>query len=180
MTTRRAIAKRLGWGCCLVCLCIAAYAVSDSDVKAAYILNFAKFVEWPVALRANQSTLALCVANPDALDGKLQQLNGRQANGMTIRVQKIDLTKEWAACQIIFLEAKDIEKQPGLLKSMSKSPILTISDAPEFAFHGGIIGFSLDANRVKFSINLNVAEAAGLRLSSRMLQVANVVYSEPR
>ncbi len=179
MANWRATSKFLGVFFCFAS-CLAAYGVSEAEVKAAYILNFAKFVEWPSQQKPNNTILQLCITRPDALDGKLQQLNGRQAGGMVIHVHPADLSQEWNTCQIVFLSAEDMDRSPTLLSTLSKHPVLTISDTPDFVMHGGVIGFLLQDNRVKFSVNLGVAKATGLHLSARLLQVADTIYAEPR
>ncbi|HEX4869636.1 MAG TPA: YfiR family protein [Moraxellaceae bacterium] len=153
-------------------------AFADSTaaaIKAAFVYNFAKFVEWPAgAFGDPRSPLELCVAGP-ALDGRLQQLEGREAQGHPIRVRAVATTDAVPGCHILVLGDLSPGERGALLQASSRGAILTIGDSATFPRDGGMIGLFVAANRVQFSVNLAAAQGAGLKLSARMLQLAHSV-----
>lgn len=148
---------------------------SAAEIKAAFIYNFAKFVEWPQsAFPTERSPMQLCVAGP-ALDGKLQLLNGREAQGHPIQVRNLDSQSGPQGCHILVLGEVSGSQRLQLLQALDRSSVLTIADSGDFVQQGGMIGLFVAANRVQFSVNLTAAQTAGLRMSARMLQLANSV-----
>lgn len=145
-------------------------------IKAAFVFNFAKFVEWPsTAFATPQSTLELCVSGA-ALDGRLNQLDGREAQGHPIHVRPLAGNEPPLGCHILVLGDIPSGDRLQLLQASGRNAVLTIRDSGEFPNEGGMIGLFVAANRVQFSVNLDAAHGAGLRLSSRMLQLAHSVH----
>lgn len=148
---------------------------SAAEIKTAFIYNFAKFVEWPrSAFMEEHSPLLLCSWG-HVLDGKLQLLNGREAQGHQIRVRSHDSLEGLQDCHILVLGAMSDSQRTQLLQTVARSSILTVSDSIDFTEQGGMIGLFVAANRVQFSVNLNAAQTAGLKMSARMLQLAHSV-----
>lgn len=144
-------------------------------IKSAFIYNFAKFVEWPeTAFATPQSPLQLCSWGP-VLEGQLQQLEGREAQGHEITVRILNSPDELSGCHILVLGNVDDSLRRRLLPPLHESAVLTISDTPASDRDGSIITLFVQANRVQFSVNLNAAQNAGLRMSARMLQLAHSV-----
>lgn len=152
--------------------CAPAFAdPSAAAIKAAFVYNFAKFVEWPAAaFNEPRSPLELCVSGP-ALEGRLQQLEGREAQGHPIRV-RILAGGDVQGCHILVLGDLPAGDRNQLLQASGRGSILTIGDSGSFTREGGMIGLFVAANRVQFSVNLGAAQGAGLKLSARMLQLA--------
>lgn len=161
------------WG-----LGVAGFACADNtaaDIKTAFVFNFAKFVEWPRAAFADDhAPLHLCLLG-QPLEGRLGLLNGREAQGRPIRVRTIDGPDAVPGCHLLVIgEASDAQRA-ALLQSAARAPVLTISDSRDFPQQGGMIGLFVDASRVQFGVNLGAAQAAGLKMSARMLQLAHGV-----
>lgn len=148
---------------------------SASAIKTAFVYNFAKFVEWPAAAFADErSPLDLCVSGP-ALDGRLQLLEGREAQGHPIRIRTLAAREAPQGCHILVIGELGGAERSQLLQAVSRSPVLTIADNGDFPREGGMIGLFVATNRVQFSVNLGAAQGAGLRLSARLLQLAHTV-----
>lgn len=146
---------------------------SAAEIKTAFIYNFAKFVEWPGSAFAEEhSPLQLCVWE-GTLDGKLQLLNGREAQGRQIRVKRIESVESLQGCHILVIAEVSDNLRNQLLLVTGRNNILTIGDSGDFTRQGGMIGLFVEANRVQFSVNLNAAQSAGLKMSARMLQLAH-------
>lgn len=164
----------------LACLCLlggislvalAAPADKSAELMAAYIYNFARFVEWPATQFASPAApLVLCSTQAAALDGQLQRIHGRQAQNRPVTLRELPEGDDLAGCHILYV-ARDNHRQAWLDASAGK-PILTVSDQPAFAAHGGMIGLFVAADRVQFEINRDAAQSAGLRVSSRLLALA--------
>lgn len=172
---RRAL---LGLSITLVTLALAPTASADhseADVKAAFVYNFAKFIEWPASSLASANALQLCVLGDDALEGKLGMLQGRTAQGHEIHVRTLSSMKDWAGCHILYLGTTSDSQRRQVLAALGNATVLTVSDTPDFAQQGGMIGLWVEASRVQFAINLDQAQQAGLKVSARMLQLAHVV-----
>jgi hypothetical protein len=156
---------------------VAAMAAPDeAEIKAAFIYNFAKFVEWPTTALASTDTLQICIPDDRTLGGKLGLLQGREAQGHAIRIRTVGSSEELTGCNILFISSGD-DGRARLLHNVGGQPVLTISDSPSFAQQGGMIGLFVEANHVQFAVNRVIAEQSGLKLSARMLQMAHIVQS---
>lgn len=151
-------------------------APDEAEIKAAFVYNFAKFVEWPSSALATSDSLQICVPDDKTLDGKLSLLQGREAQGHAIRIRAVASGDDLSGCNILFIGA-DSDGRSRLLRIVGGQPVLTISDAPSFAEQGGMIGLFVEANHVQFAVNRTIAEQSGLKLSARMLQMAHIVQS---
>lgn len=152
--------------------------LSAAEIKAAFVFNFAKFVEWPEGtFPAPSSPLELCVAGA-GLEGRLSRLEGKEAQGHPIRVRSLGRSEAASGCHILVLEVGAGERAQRL-QALGQSAVLTIADSGDFPREGGMIGLFVAANRVQFSVNLGAAHGAGLKLSSRMLQLAHSIQGGP-
>ncbi len=153
----------LGWGG------TAEAAPDESAVQAAFVLNFAKFTEWPPAtLPGRQAAMQLCQFGArDELAQAFRALEGRLLQGVPIQWRKVNKLDEVRGCHVLFIA------EAGLpLAQLGGQPVLTVSDLPGFAQQGGVIGLVRQSGRLRFEINRGMAQAAGLRLSADLLSLA--------
>lgn len=149
-------------------------ALEQSRVKAAFVLNFIKFTTWPDQRATDSGTLTLCATEGHPLDGQLHVLEGRDVRGL--RVSVVHRTADGVpACDVVFVTRTDAAILDALQRAAAGRPMLTISDQPGFIDRGGMIEMKLIAGRTRFDINLAAARAAGLNLSSQLLQLAERV-----
>lgn len=156
--------------------------VSEEEIKAAFLFNFAKFVEWP-PLHNSASVFVVGVLGRDSFAAALEQIvQGKAINGKPLLVRRLSRPPESRGCHVVFLTGDDKNRPKQLLAAISAEGVLTVGEAEEFAERGGVIGFVKESNRIRFEINLEAASRAGLRVSSRLLQLARVVHtaSAPR
>jgi len=149
----------------------------EFQVKAAFLYNFAKFVEWPrEAFRDADAAFVICVVDDeefaDALDRAIQ---GKTVDGRGFQVRRLPASDPTDFCQILYLGAAGSSRLAGLLETLRGAPVLTVGDALGFIRHGGIINFIVRDNRLRFEINPDAASRAGLRISSKLLTLASVV-----
>jgi hypothetical protein len=157
-------------------LCSAAQAPSiEYDVKAAFLLNFARFVEWPEARRTVPFTL--CTLLPDPFGPRLEAATlGETWEGRSIVIRRIATPRE-VDCHLLYVPAQANETFRANLAQIARQPTLLVGETRDFVRQGGMIELFIDANRVRFSVNQKLAEAAGLHIGSRLLRLARDVVS---
>jgi hypothetical protein len=146
----------------------------DTAVKAAFLYNFAKFVEWP-ALRSGVP-IALCVVGEGGIAAALvDTVRDQSINGHSLDVSRPPDSAAWNACNLLFIADAETRRSVAGLPGLRTLPVLTVSDGEGFSQRGGIIEFYVEGGRMRFAININAAERSGLRLSSRLLGLAKIV-----
>jgi hypothetical protein len=152
-------------------------SASEYAVKAAFLYNFAKFVEWPPGTFAGASdSIAICVLGENPFGTLLEEaVRAKSVNGREIAVREVKTLSAGAGCHIVFLGAGSLDE---FLGALANRPVLTVSDAESAAERGAIIGLKLEENRVRFEINLLAARKAHLKLSSQLLKVAVRIFGQ--
>ncbi|MBR3568476.1 MAG: YfiR family protein [Salinivirgaceae bacterium] len=157
----------------------AAAQYSEYEVKAAYIFNFAKFIEWP-ANYIDGDTLYLCVYKNDPFGIILEKtMIGRKANGKDWKIRRIASLAETDKCHMLFLS--DIKQHEALqvIKSIGNKPIVTIGDELGFLCEiGGTINFLPQFSERQFEINKDVANDIGLKISPKLLLLAKIISTK--
>lgn len=154
---------------------------SEHDVKAAFLYNFTKFIEWPAsAFHDDLSTVRLCVLGDDPLGKSLQEIAEEEVAGRKLTVLRAASISDPSGCQILFVSRSERERLPRILRELRDTPVLTVGDTSDFLEQGGIVNFVLEGSRVRFEINQEVAERVGIRVSSKLLRLARRVVSGPK
>ena len=149
----------------------------EYQVKAAYILNFARFVEWPAEALPSSAPMTIAVVGKDPFNGYLEQvLRGKLVNGHPIHLRYVRWNDVLTTYHIVFVSASEEAHLPDILRTIGRESVLTVSDIDRFSLRGGVIEFSMVGNRVRFDINRGPALAARLSISSRLLGVARAVH----
>jgi hypothetical protein len=154
-------------------------AADEADVrrdrlKSGYLLNFVKFVEWPGAA-APDEPLTVCFLGAASMRKTLEMgIESIRVGTRPLAVRQIEKSDKRDGCNVLYVEEKWALTLQGPSQEL-RLPILTVSDAREFAQHGGIIELFTDENHLRFIINVDNAQRAGLRISSELLQLAAVV-----
>jgi YfiR/HmsC-like len=152
----------------------AADTALDVAVKAAFLFNFAKFTEWP-ALPPG-APLIVCIAGDDEIAAALvETVRGQSITGHAIEVRRSPDSAAWQACHFLFIGDAETRRPTGRVDGIRTQPVLTVSDGKGFSQTGGIIELYAESGRMRFAINVDAADRAGLRLSSRLLGLARVV-----
>lgn len=155
-----------------VCPFLFASNISEDEIKAAFIFNFARFVEWPELKNAEELVVGYLGTRP--LGGNLELLKGRKINDRKINVKPF-VEAEASQFDLVFISAVELGKKPEAIDLFHERPILTVSDAPDFIHSGGIIGLIIVNKKVCFEINQTAALADGLKISSQLLSLARRV-----
>ena len=152
----------------------------EVDVKAAFLYNFTKFIAWPT-LNAPTEPFRLCIVSDDPLRRALERtIEGESVNGRPLQSVVPQTPEDARECQLLFVGHVEGERESRLLAAVRDAPVLTVSDATDFARRGGGIEFVREANRLRFDVNLPGAERAGIKVSSRLLKVARRVHESPK
>jgi len=149
----------------------------EDKIKAAYLYNFTKFISWP---EISGDRFTICLLGQDGVTELLAPLEGRKAQGKPIHLQPIkSLNNLNTACQILYLAENSHfrlqKKLAGVLVIKSIEHALTVSSQPSFIRQGGMIGFVIVDQRVRLQINLTTLRQSGLKISAKLLEVAEVV-----
>lgn len=143
----------------------------EYQVKAAFLLNFTKFIQWPVT--ETTAPFEICIAGNDPFGSFLDQmLAGETYMGRRIVAQRVQGPVP-DSCQVVFVDKSEAERRPLLARGARG--VLTVGEAPGFLAAGGMIDFVVVNGRVRFDINQSAAAMAGLQLSSKLLSVARAV-----
>jgi hypothetical protein len=150
----------------------------EYKVKAAFIYNFAKFVEWPSQkLGGDSSPLVIGVLGPNPFGDELENaLKGRQINGRPLVVRQFDNIEAAKTAHLLFITLNDESK---LRKASKEYGILTVGQSEAFARSGGIIIFTFEDDKLRFEINIGAAEQAGLKISAQLQKLAQTVRKGP-
>ena len=149
-----------------------AQAAHQYQVKAAFILNFAKFVEWPSESLSDGGALVVGVIGDDPFDGELDRINGHTANGRRLRIKRLRWGDNLRGCQILFISNSEGRRLGKIIESIRGAGVLTIGEMPQFNQSGGIIRFVMQRSKVRFEINAAAAGETGLRISSKLLALS--------
>ncbi len=163
---------------CLVVLCVGtgstvtntsfAQATSEYEVKAAFILNFAKFTEWMNRPSQLEKTLPICLWRDNPFGSIIEKLNGRTVGERVISVQTIDTGNQIPGCGILFVSGQRVSELAPIKKIIYSAQVMTITETPL----AGAINFVPQEDRVRFDCNLIEAESMGIKLSSQLLKLA--------
>ena len=155
-------------------------AFSEYQVKAAFLYNFARFVEWPSnAFPDAQAPILLGVVGEDPFGGALEQvIKGKTVNGRELVLKRLTRQQDLKGFHMLFVSSSEARHLSQILESLKGKCVLTIGETEGFAQTGGVINFTLEENKVHFEINVDTAERAHLKISSKLLALAKVLKDE--
>jgi uncharacterized protein DUF4154 len=146
---------------------------TEYEVKAAYLYNFGRFVEWPAKTTSAADLFSICVLGDDPFGVTLDKtIAGENINGKKAVAKRVARPQDAVHCHILFISSTEESRLKEILAALDGTSVLTVSDIPQFTRRGGMIQFVTEANRVRFEVNLTNAEHAALTLSSQLLKVA--------
>lgn len=148
---------------------------SEYQVKAAFLYNFMKFIEWPSDGLNSATTFTLGVLGKDPFGDAIEEVRGKSAKGRRIAVQHLHGPEEARECDLLFVCASEKGRLPHILKTVQNWRVLTVADQEGFCQAGGMINLVSVKNRVGFEINVGAATRARLRVSSQLLKLAKQV-----
>lgn len=182
--TRQAL---IFFAACVVLLtaCSEAFAQNDEKmeypVKLAFLYNFTKFVEWPAdSYRDASAALRICVMGNDPFaDDLKEELETRTVGGRRVEIRRLKSRDTLKACQLVFVPATEKKRAVEIVAALNGSSALIVGESAGFIRQGGMINFTVEDNKVHFEVNVDAAERAGLKISSKLLTLARPV-KDPR
>lgn len=150
--------------------------IDEYQVKAAFLFNFAKFVEWPAqAFVSAGSPIEICVLGPNPFGSSLNRaVQGKTVGHRALVIREVRNAQQACACHIVFVSAAGWTGSRAVLGDIKKCFTLTVGETGEFIDSGGMINLRLEDARVRVEINPDAAERAGLRISSKLLSLAEI------
>lgn len=148
----------------------------EYPVKAAFIFNFAKFVEWPaVAFKGPEDPFAICVLGQNPFGTALEDVvRNKTVADRGFVVREVLNAQQASKCHIVFVTASERKRFHSILEELKGHSILTVGEAEDFVANGGVINFKLKDARVRIEIDTGAAERAKLRISSKLLSLAEI------
>ena len=144
-------------------------------VIAAFLLNFAKFVEWPPDVLTADAPLVMCVADSSVADAVSGALKNRPAAARPISMKPVTPSSIAPDCGVVYVADLDARQMTSVLTTLRGRSVLSVSNAEDFAKRGGMIELFLDGGHMRFAVNPQAAERSRLRVSSQLLSLARIV-----
>ena len=173
------------WAMCLtVLLCVVPSAYSSQEegpnklhyIKAAFVYNFAKFVEWPpTTYQTEEDPIVLCVIGEGPITIAFDSLRGKKLHNRRLEICHITSISDINNCHILFVTKTEKKRIKSILDMAASKSILTIGDMEGFVEKGGIIELVMDDRKIRFNVNIKAAQKAQLAISSRLLKLARKI-----
>ncbi len=155
-------------------------APSEYELKAAFIYQIARFVEWPStgALVNAGAPLRLCVLGGNPFGPALETIRGKPVNEREMEVTLLDINADTRECAMLFIAAP-AEKHLERIVALSRGTgMLTIGDTEGFAQRGAVLNFFPENGKIRFEINQQASRRAGVKISSQLLKLARILQEE--
>jgi hypothetical protein len=147
---------------------------TEYQIKAAFLFNFAKFVQWPPAALAGATSpivIGILGENPFH-DDLARTIRNKTIDDHPLVIKELRSPAEATNCHILFISTSEKRRLPEILKGLEGSSVLTVGEMDHFTESGGMINFVLKGNKVRFQINHDAATRAGLKISSKLMSLA--------
>ncbi len=156
---------------------IQAQTIDEYQVKAAFLYNFAKFVEWPPqAFKNSTEPIGVCILGQDPFGQALEEVvKGKQIDGRALVVRNISGARQAGDCKILFVSSSERKHLASILTAVKATSVLTVGEMENFAAEGGVINLRPENGRIRMEINVQAAEQGRLRISSKLLSLAQIV-----
>jgi hypothetical protein len=147
---------------------------TEYQLKAAFLFNFAKFVEWPpAAFASNTSPIVIGVLGQNPFhDDLAQMVRNKTIDNHPLVIQEFRALAEATNCHILFVSTSEKDRLPEILKALKGASVLTVGEMDHFTESGGMINFVIKENKIRFQINSDQAAKAGLKISSKLMSLA--------
>jgi YfiR/HmsC-like len=163
----------------LVGASVEAQSVTDeAQVKAMFVYNFLKFVEWPgESRRASEPFVVLIVGEGSTADATARFLESKTIGERPVFVRRTRWDQSLAGARAAFVIERDAKKLRRILAAAAAAGVLTIGEGESFTTSGGVIGLLVEDRKVRFDVDTSAAQVAGLRVSSKLLALTRTVRS---
>ena len=152
-------------------------SAGEYQLKTVLLYNFVKFVEWPAESFADaRSPIIIGILGNDPFVAIIDQsIKDKTVKGRKLMVKRLEKIEGVKVCHILFISSSEERYLPEIMKTLKDSSVLTVSEVKQFAQRGGIVNFIIKKNKIRFEINIDAAERAKLKISSKLLKLAKIV-----
>ncbi len=152
----------------------------EYQVKAAFLFNFAKFVDWPPeAFQSEKAPITFCVFRQDPFGGFLDEIiRGKTINNREVLARRVNKLPDLKACQLVFVSAREDKLLSEILNGLKGTSALVVGESEGFADRGGAVQFFLEDNKVRFAVNVDAVQRARLTVSAKLLALARIVHDQ--
>ena len=149
-------------------------AVPEYEVKAAFLYNLLKFVQWPANHVSNQpEPFVACVVEPDPFGSAITTvLHQKAVSGRPIELRRLKTSEGIGECQVVFIPVRDARRVASLLRAVQRAAVLTVGESTEFLDAGGMVSLILTEGKLRLQINIDAVHAADLQMSAQLLRLA--------
>lgn len=157
-------------------------AIEESQFKAAFLFNVAKFVEWPPGtFKGPTDPIVACTLGDSPVNDALKQATSNTLIGARkFVVRHISKAEQSAGCNILFASSPERKRWPAIFEAVKGTTVLTIGNIEGFALDGGVANFKREGDRIRIQINLEAADQQKLQFSSRLLSLSLIVKEKAR
>lgn len=148
----------------------------EYEVKAAFIHNIAKFIEWPAPVSGGK--LRLCILGDDPFGENIGVLRGKALGERVWEVHPVGRSADLKSCQVLFIAASEQGDIGRIRQRLNGSAVLTVGDTPGYAEQGVMVNFYLEENKVRFEINRAASARGGFRIGSQLLRLGRIVAEQ--
>jgi len=157
------------------------FKLGEYEIKAAFIYNFTKFIEWPKETFADDQTpIKICIVGDDPFGDAFESIQGKTAKGRKMTIERVSSNKDLKKCNIAFISSSEREHISKIVESSIALNILTIADTESYIKKGVVINFIVKDNKVSFAINIDAAKRSELQISSILLRLAKIIRDSNR
>lgn len=149
----------------------------ESEVRAAIIVNFIHYVEWPDS-PSPASDMRICVIGQGNTVDALLAFNNKDVHGRRVTVESRSYAGTIANCRVVFIGESSAHAPVDWLRDLSGQPVLTVSEGDDFLPNGGIISLNRIGSRITFDVNLVAMRRSNLRIGSQLLRLARDVHGK--
>jgi hypothetical protein len=155
--------------------------LSEDQIKAGFLLNFLRFVQWPDGTYPTpDAPIIICLVGHYELSTILSgAISGKEVDGRQIRVRLMKPSEDMRTCSLVFIGAGEERHTAQVLDNLKHTNALTVSEYPAFAKSGGMLNFYTEENKVKLEMNLDAATHANLKISAKLIAVSHLISTKP-
>ena len=145
----------------------------EYEIKAAFLSNFTQFAKWPAkAFSDPGAPFSLGILGDDPFGSSLEKsVQGQSVAGRKITIRRARRAEDLRSCQLVFISKSERARIAEHIAGLQGASILTVGETPQFTGQGGVIGFTMEGDKVRFEINSGNAQRAGMEISSRLLKL---------
>lgn len=153
---------------------------SEYQIKAAFLYNFAKFVEWPPEKSGGAGgPITICIVGENPFGNILDELTtGKTINGRPVLISRLKPGQDLKGCQIAFISSAERNQFKSIFQNANRADVLTVGETDGFAALGGVIDFIREEGKVHFEVNVDAAQRTNLKISSKLLSLARIVKEQ--